>query len=107
MPVSGEGRTQSHLRLSLSHTRRTFRKIRPDLLAGEASAAYQSGMSRFTEPVPLTEEDRSRQRKRASRFKYRKQFALTILCDDETDQKRLFAVLTKDHPERNIRVVVS
>lgn len=57
--------------------------------------------------APLTEEDRNRQRSRASRFKYKKQFALTILCDDETDQKSLFAELSKRHPTRKIRVVVS
>ncbi|GAA5482071.1 hypothetical protein [Haloferula sargassicola] len=64
-------------------------------------------MSHPSKPNPLTEEDRNRQRSRASRFRYKKQFALTILCDDEPDQERLFKRLTKQHPKRNIRVVVS
>ena len=64
-------------------------------------------MSRRTPQKALTEEDRDRQRSRASRFKYRRQFALTILCSDEDDQRALFASLTKRLPKRHIRVVVS
>lgn len=61
----------------------------------------------YSKEPPITKADRLRESARAARFKYSTQYALTVCCDSEPDQQRLFKRLAKLLPTRRIRVVVS
>lgn len=61
----------------------------------------------YSAEEPLQEADRVRAKRTAAAFRYRRQFALTIVCEDEADQEQLHAALVKRYPKRRIRVVVS
>lgn len=62
-------------------------------------------MDYSTEP-PVTEAERDTARKRA-KARNKTLYALTIVCNDEADQKDLFPRISKLFPGRRCRVVVS
>ncbi len=62
-------------------------------------------MDYLTEP-PITETERGTARKRA-KAREKTLYALTIVCKDEKDQKKLFPQISKLFPGRRCRVVVS
>lgn len=63
-------------------------------------------MSKYSSEPPISEGDRSSAKSKA---KARRDtlYALTIVCLDEADQKRLFNETSRSFPGRRIRVVVS
>lgn len=63
-------------------------------------------MSKYAAEPPIAETDRQTARARA---KARKStlYALTIVCNDEQDQRHLFTQAARIFPGRRIRVVVS
>lgn len=62
-------------------------------------------MSYKSEP-PISEAERAKARNRA-KAREKTLYALTIVCKDEKDQKKLFPQISKLFPGRRCRVVVS
>lgn len=65
-----------------------------------------AGVNKYASEPPISAKDREAAKSRA---KARKStlYALTIVCHNEADQKKLFNQATRTFPGRRIRVVVS
>lgn len=76
------------------------------MLACVPANTRMRGMPKYASEAPISQADRQAATKRA---KARKStiYALTIVCHDEADQKKLFTQAARTFPGRRIRVVVS
>lgn len=65
-----------------------------------------AGVSKYASEAPISEADRQAAKSRAKARK-KTLYALTVVCHDEADQKKLFNQARRDFAGRRIRVVVS
>lgn len=56
---------------------------------------------------PIKAGDRKAQAERAAKLRYRRRYALTVECESEEDQRKLFRLAQKHFSGRRIRVVVA